>query len=104
MNDQFKGPSAWEDYLCALEEAALTIKAIGVTEYDVTETFQRVLEDKQVGRLQSVSLIFPNVELRLDVGTKGGFVNMHLLDSPEEANAALSLGLYPSGRCRTENA
>ena len=33
------------------------------------------------------TLIFPNVELRLDVATaKGGFVNLHLLVSPEDTD------------------
>ena len=38
-------------------------------------------------RLPRAKLIFPNVELRLDVATaKGGFVNLHLLVSPEDQN------------------
>ena len=32
MNDQFTGPTAWEDYLSALEAATPTIEAIAVTE------------------------------------------------------------------------
>ena len=72
------------------------IEAIGVTDYYVTETYQRVLEHKQAGRLQSASLLFPNVELRLDAGTKGGFVNMHLLVSPEDADHVVKLQLFLS--------
>jgi hypothetical protein len=34
---------------------------------------------KQAGRLPNVQLIFPNVELRLDIAAKTGFVNLHLL-------------------------
>lgn len=33
-----------------------------------------------------MQLIFPNVELRLDIAAKSGFVNMHLLVSPEDPN------------------
>jgi energy-coupling factor transporter ATP-binding protein EcfA2 len=37
-------------------------------------------------------LIFPNVELRLDVATaKGGFVNLHLFVSPEDAEHVVEL-------------
>ena len=87
LNDQFKGPTAWEDYLSALEEAKPTIKAIAVTDYYVTDTYEQVLEYNRKGRLPSVDLIFPNVELRLDVATaKGGFVNLHLFVSPEDPN------------------
>lgn len=85
MNDQFAGPSAWDDYISALEAASPTIEALAVTDYYVTETYQRVLEFKNAGRLPDVDLIFPNVELRLDVATsKGGFVNLHLFVSPED--------------------
>ncbi len=36
MNNQFKGPTAWEDYLSALEAAIPHIEAIAVTDYYVT--------------------------------------------------------------------
>ena len=92
MNDQFGKPTAWEEYLSALEAATPNIEAIAVTDYYVTETYGQVLEHKRVGRLPSVSLIFPNVELRLDVATaKGGFVNLHLLVSPEDPNHVAEL-------------
>ena len=84
INNQFRGPTAWNDYLSALEHATPTIEAIAVTDYYLMETYERVLEYKAAGRLPSVGLIFPNVELRLDVATaKGGFVNLHLFVSPE---------------------
>lgn len=85
MNDQFAGPSAWDDYISALEAASPTIEALAVTDYYVTETYQRVVEFKNAGRLPNVGLILPNVEVRLDVATsKGGFVNLHLFVSPED--------------------
>lgn len=87
MNNQFKGPNAWGDYLTALEEATPTIEAIAVTDYYVTETYEEVVRQKAAGRLQDAKLIFPNVEVRLDVATaKGGFVNLHLFVSPEDPN------------------
>ncbi len=85
MNDQFTGPTAWEDYLGALEKATPTIEAIAVTDYYVTDTYEEVLRHKAAGRLPDVKLIFLNVELRLDVATaRGGFVNLHLFVSPED--------------------
>ena len=92
MNDQFGKSTVWEEYLSALEAATPNIEAIAVTDYYVTETYEQVLEHKRVGRLPSVSLIFPNVELRLDVATaKGGFVNLHLFVSPEDPNHVAEL-------------
>lgn len=85
MNNQFSGPTAWEDYLTALEKATPVIEAIAVTDYYVTDTYEEVLRYRANGRLPRAKLIFPNVELRLDVATaKGGFVNLHLFVSPED--------------------
>jgi hypothetical protein len=85
MNNQFSGPNAWADYLTALEQATPVIEAIAVTDYYVTDTYEEVLRHKATGRLPSAKLVFPNVELRLDVATaKGGFVNLHLFVSPED--------------------
>lgn len=85
INNQFRGPNAWHDYLTALEHATPLIEAIAVTDYYVTDTYEKVLQYQKAGRLPAVKLIFPNVELRLDVATaKGGFVNLHLFVSPED--------------------
>lgn len=74
MNDQFTGPLAWEDHLSAFEAVTPAIEAIAVTDYYVTETYEQVLEYQSAGRLPLAKLIFPNVELRLDVAAKKGFV------------------------------
>lgn len=85
MNNQYNGPEAWNDYLAALEKATPVIEAIAVTDYYVTDNYKEMLRHKAAGRLPTVKLIFPNVELRLDVATiKGGFVNLHLFVSPED--------------------
>nr|WP_209046925.1 AAA family ATPase [Rhizorhabdus histidinilytica] len=87
MNNQFSGLTAWEDYLTALEQAMPVIQAIAVTDYYVTDTYEEVLRRQGAGRLPNAKLVFPNVELRLDVATaKGGFVNLHLFVSPEDPN------------------
>ncbi len=85
MNNQFSGPTAWEDYLTALEQAVPVIQAVAVTDYYVTDTYEEVRRQREAGRLPHAKLVFPNVELRLDVATaKGGFVNLHLFVSPED--------------------
>lgn len=87
LNDQFKGADNWEHYLLALETATPTIRALGITDYYSTETYERVVEAKRNGRLAGCALIFPNVEMRLGVGTvKGKWVNIHLLVSPDDPN------------------
>jgi len=85
MNNQFSGPDAWGDYLTALEEATPDINSITVTDHYITEIYQEILRHRNAGRLPEAQLIYPNVEVRLDVATaKGRFVNLHLFVSPED--------------------
>jgi hypothetical protein len=85
LNDQFRSEDKWEKYLAALEGASPSIRALGVTDYYVMDSYERVLECKRAGRLAGCDLIFPNIELRLSVGTvRGRWVNVHLLISNED--------------------
>ena len=47
INNQFTGPTAWADYLSALKAATPPIEAIAVTDYYVTETYEKVVECKR---------------------------------------------------------
>jgi hypothetical protein len=92
LNDQFKRKDGWEAYLAALEAATPQIQVLGVTDYYSTETYERVCEAKRQGRLPGCDLIFPNIEMRLAVGTvKGKWVNIHLLVSPEKPDHVAEL-------------
>jgi energy-coupling factor transporter ATP-binding protein EcfA2 len=84
LNNQFGGTDPWEAYLGALEACSPMIEALAVTDYYTTETYEEVVRRKEAGRLPNVKLLFPNIELRLDVAAKSGFVNLHLLVSPED--------------------
>lgn len=50
----------------------------------MTGAYEECLKRKAAGRLPGVKVLFPNIELRLDVAAKSGFVNVHLLVSPED--------------------
>lgn len=84
LNNQFGAADPWPAYLHTLEQLTPKIEAIAVTEYYLTETYEEFLKHKAAGRLPGVALLFPNIELRLDVAAKTGFVNVHLLVSPED--------------------
>jgi ABC-type cobalamin/Fe3+-siderophores transport system ATPase subunit len=84
LNNQFAGTDPWEAYLSALETCSPTIEALAVTDYYTTDTYEEAVRRKVAGRLPNVKLLFPNIELRLDVASKSGFVNLHLLVSPED--------------------
>lgn len=83
LNDQFGGD--WEGYLTALEAARPTVEVLGVTDYCSLGCYRELRRQHLSGRLPGVRLLFPNVELRLDVATeKKQPVNVHLLFSPEQ--------------------
>lgn len=84
LNNQFGAADPWGTYLTTLEGLTPKIEAIAVTDYYVTDTYEEFLKHKAAGRLSDVMLLFPNIELRLDVAAKTGFVNVHLLVSPED--------------------
>ncbi len=95
LNDQFKGANSWECYLKALEAARPAIRAIGVTDYYSTNSYERVCEAKLQGRLPGCDLIFPNIEMRLGIGTvKGKWVNLHLLVSPDDPDHLAELNRF----------
>lgn len=84
LNNQFGAADPWGAYLTTLEGLTPRVEAIAVTDYYVTDSYEEVLKHKAAGRLPNVRLIFPNIELRLDASAKTGFVNIHLLVSPED--------------------
>lgn len=86
LNNQFGATDPWAAYLLTLESLTPKIEAIAVTDYYVTDTYEELLKHKTTGRLPDVKLLCPNIELRLDVAAKSGFVNIHLLVSPEDAD------------------
>ena len=84
FNDQF-GKDSWQAYVNELLKKAPPIRAIGVTDYYLTESYEALLSLWKEGKLPGVKLLFPNIEMRLDIGTKKNRdVNLHLLVSPED--------------------
>jgi hypothetical protein len=95
LNDQFGGEGAWDGYLTSIETATPTIRALGVTDYYVLDLYQRVQKLKAAGRLPQCDLIFPNVEMRLTIGTaRGNRINVHLLVSPEDPDHIAELSRF----------
>lgn len=93
--DGYSGEDAWDQYLRVLEAVSPPFKAIGITDYGVTASYERLKAEKDKGRLKECELLFPNIELRLDLGTvKGNFVNVHLLVSPEDPDHVSELNRF----------
>lgn len=74
-----------DGYIAALNRASPPLRALGITDYYLLETYEAVRAIKAAGRLPNCELIFPNVELRLGLRTsKGKFINLHLLVCPDD--------------------
>ena len=87
LNDQFKGAGAMDAYIEALNKASPPIRALGITDYYLLDTYEAVRVLKAGGRLPHCGLIFPNIELRLGLQTnKGKYINLHLLVCPDDQN------------------
>lgn len=85
LNDQFgDDEEAWGEYLTGLEASSPKIEVIGATDYYLTGTYEELRRYHEAGRLPDVRMIFPNVEVRLEAAAKRGFINLHLLVSPDD--------------------
>jgi ABC-type lipoprotein export system ATPase subunit len=83
LNDQFD--CDWDTYIDEIEKRTPTVEALGITDYYCLENYLKVVEYKKTGRLPNVSLVFPNIELRLNIETKAKkAINFHLLFSPDD--------------------
>ena len=70
-----------------LAEAEPGIQAVGITDYFTTASYHRAAKAWRDGAAPSIRLLFPNVELRLDVATqKAHAVNLHLLCDPDDVD------------------
>ncbi len=83
LNDQFGGD--WASYLSKINEAVPKVRALGVTDYFCIQTYKAARARWLAGELPAVGLLFPNVEMRLDIKTeKKKAINLHLLFSPDD--------------------
>lgn len=95
LADRYSGSNVWAAYINALETASPKFSAIGITDYCITRSYERVRAEKDKGRLPDCELLFPNIELRLDTGTRNGnFVNIHLLVCPDDPGHVTELNRF----------
>lgn len=87
LSDQYPANDGWEQFLARVEASDPTVRVLGITDYYSTATYREALVHKANGRMPNVDLLFPNVELRLGIGTATATpVNVHLLVSPDDAD------------------
>lgn len=74
----------WDGYFNAIATADPQPIALGITDYFTLRSYKE-FQRRRPTSLGSVSLIFPNVEMRLTVETRQGHgINLHLLICPDD--------------------
>jgi hypothetical protein len=87
MANHFTGDDRWNEFFQKIEASDPPIRALGITDYWNLKDYETVRASKEGGRIPGVTLLFPNIELRLDIHTdKGNGINLHLLFSPDDAD------------------
>ena len=85
LNDQFRND--WDAYIAAINDSDPPVRALGITDYFCIETYKAVRDHCEKGELPKIEVLFPNVELRLDIKTAAQRpINLHLLFSPNDQN------------------
>jgi energy-coupling factor transporter ATP-binding protein EcfA2 len=93
MNDQFSGPDPWREFFERVGRQDPPIRALGITDYFLIDTYENARAARDGGSLPGVDLVFPNVEIRLSIGTgSNAAVNAHLLFSPDDHDHAERIG------------
>jgi len=99
--DEFKGD--WSAYFAAIESAKPRPAVLGITDYFSLRGYKEFIARRPAGAFPWVSMVFPNIEMRLTTPTRrGGAINIHLLFSPhdrdhvERIEGALSQLVWPN--------
>jgi hypothetical protein len=83
-NDNFKSTTV-EQALGILASRSPKIEVVGITDYFSTASFHRAVAALQSGAGSGLTMLFPNVEVRLAHATaRKSAVNAHLLCAPDE--------------------
>ncbi|SNZ01421.1 hypothetical protein SAMN06265377_3260 [Flagellimonas pacifica] len=84
-NDNYGGGTKLNDFVNKINLSSPPIQVLGITDYYVLDSYERVLPIFKNGGMPNVKLLFPNIELRFAVNAgKGSPINVHLLVSPED--------------------
>jgi len=85
INDNYGKQCSLNDFIKKINASSPAIRALGITDYYVLDSYERILPFFKNGKLPNVKLLFANVELRFAVNAaKGSPINVHLLISPED--------------------
>lgn len=86
LNSQYSATNdGWDDFIHRIDTSDPIIKALGITDYLTLASYKKTVAHKVRGRLPSVDLVFPNIELRFDTGTgRNVAINGHLMVCPDD--------------------
>lgn len=87
MNNQYSGADPWREFFERVDRQHPPIRALGITDYFLIDTYEQACQAKAAGSLPGVHFLFPNVEIRLSTGTvSSSAINAHLLFSPSDVD------------------
>lgn len=74
-------------YVASINECDPPIRALGITDYLVLDSYKEILRRSIAGELPGVDLVFANIELRFAINAgKGSPINVHLLVNPKDSD------------------
>lgn len=83
LNNQFGDD--WAGYVQRINSAVPKTSVLGITDYFGLAVYEKVRERWLRGEMPGVSLLFPNIEIRLNLKVdRGSGVNLHLLVDPTD--------------------
>ncbi len=75
--------AVWTKFIANLEALPSEFKVLGINDYLFVDGYERLLHEKQRGRLPNIETLLPVIELRIDkfAGTSGAFrrANLHVI-------------------------
>lgn len=85
LKNDYGSGATLDDFIQRINTSSPQIRALGITDYFVLDSYERILPLYKQGKMPEVKLLFANVELRFAVNAaKGAPINVHLLISPED--------------------
>ncbi len=91
IRQEYGGEAQWDKFIDALGRLPSEVKVIGINDYYFIDGYERLMKDRQTGKLDNIEKIFPILEFRIDTFGSGNEnklqkINLHILFDLDEAN------------------
>lgn len=80
IEQHYGGEGKWDEFIESLEKLPSEVKVIGINDYYFIDGYERIMKDKQNGRLNNIEKIFPILEFRIDTFGSGNENNLQKIN------------------------